>query len=210
MIRSTFCLALCAAAAAAAFSTHNLLDYGADASGATDASPALRAALAAIAADGGGTLLLPRGTYSLKPFNLTSNSALVLDDATIVASDAPGDFALVPALPSYGEGRDKLPNDRSGRYQPFIGIYYASNVSITTSSAGYIHGSGAAWWQAKDKGTLNNTPPHLIEAGWSRDLAFGAPAGSPLNALSFINSPFWNLHIYDCDNSYGKEERNTY
>ena len=194
-------LALCAAARAAG-SVHSVLAYGADATGAAPATPAIRRALAAIAAAGGGTLYFPPGHYTSAPLNLTSNTVLLLDFATLRASARQADFALVAPLPSYGEGRDKLPNDLAGRFQPFIGIYNASNVTITTNSTGILHGSGEVWWAAKAAGALNNTPPHLIEAGWSTGLAFGAPPGSPQNALVFQSSPFWNLHIYTCDSAW--------
>lgn len=198
-------LALAAARAvslAGAHSVHNVLSYGADSTGATPSTPAVHRALAAIAAAGGGTLYFPPGHYSSAPLNLTSNTVLLLDFATLRASTHQSDFKLVAPLPSYGEGRDKLPNDLAGRFQPFIGIYNASNVSITTNSSGILHGSGEVWWAAKDAGLLRNTPPHLIEAGWSTDLSFGAPPGSPQDALVFQSSPFWNLHIYTCDNAW--------
>lgn len=95
------------------------------------------------------------------------------------------------------QGRDKLPNDLAGRFEPFIGAYYARNITITTNSSGIINGGGLAWWAAKAAGQLNNTPPHLFEAGWSSYVTIGAPLGSPLNALILESSPFWNIHLYD-------------
>jgi hypothetical protein len=55
-------------------------------------------------------------------------SRVSIGDLCIMGWQAPSTFVLVPPLPSYGEGRDKLPNDHNGRFQPFIGIYYAANV----------------------------------------------------------------------------------
>ena len=191
-----------AAAPAFAHTTHNAVHYGADGTGRAPSTQAIAAALSAIAAAGGGTLYFPPGHYTSAPFNLTSNTVLLLDFATLAAPASMSNFSLVPALPSYGEGRDKLPNDLHGRFQPFIGIYYASNVIITTNSSGTLHGRGETWWAAKGAGTLNNTPPHLIEAGWSSGVRVGAPQGSPLNALLLIDSPFWNIHLYDCSDAH--------
>ena len=170
-------------------SVHSLTSFpGADPTGASPSTPALRLALSRLAAEGGGTLHFPPGTYKLAPFNLTSNTILLLDNAKLLALGMDS-FHLVPPLPSYGSGRDKLPNDLNGRFQPFIGVYYADRVTITTNSSGYIHGGGAPWWAAKDSGALNNTPPHLLEVGWSTNIDVGAPRGSPRDALIFINSP---------------------
>ena len=195
-------LLLASAAVAASAHTHNVVRYGADSTGRTPSTQAIAAALSALAQAGGGSLYFPPGHYVSSPFNLTSNTVLLLDFATLAAPASMANFSLVPALPSYGEGRDKLPNDLHGRFQPFIGIYYASNVSITTNSSGTLLGRGETWWAPKRLGTLNNTPPHLIEAGWSSGVRVGAPQGSPLNALLLIDSPFWNIHLYDCDDAH--------
>jgi polygalacturonase len=159
-------------------------------------------ALLALAEASGGILYFPPGDHAVNPFNLTSNTIMLLDFATLRAPTTMGAFALVPPLPSYGMGRDKLPNDLNGRYQPLIGIYHATNVTITTNSSGLIDGSGETFWGPKREGSLNNTPPHLIEVGWSSHVTIGAPPGSPLHALTLEDSPFWNIHLYDSDSLY--------
>lgn len=156
-------------------------------------------ALLALAAAGGGTLYFPPGDHAVAPFNLTSNTIMLLDFATLHGPNKIGAYAIVPPLPSYGMGRDKLPNDLNGRFQPLIGIYHATNVTITTNSSGLIDGSGETFWGPKRGGSLNNTPPHLIEVGWSSHVAIGAPPGAPLHALTLEDSPFWNIHLYDSD-----------
>ena len=179
----------------------NVLIYGADKSGRKLSTNALNLALAYLQQQGGGSLYFPAGTYVSGPFNLTSNIELLLDDATLVAGP-PSTFQLIPPLPSYGMGRDKLKNDLNGRFEPFIGCYNSTNVSITTNSSGIIDGNGMPWYAAKESNLLNNTPPHLFESGWSRDIKIGAPVGSPVNALTFVSSPFWNMHLYDSDNAW--------
>lgn len=199
---NSFCLASIASLLAIAQGV-NVLDYGADPTGAKSSTAAVHAALAALKSTSGGLLYFPPGRFTLGPFNLSSNTILLLDDSVLVASSMlSGDFKLVPPLPSYGEGRDKLPNDLNGRFEPFIGAYYVDNVTVSTNSSGVIDGNGLAWWAAKDAGLLLNTPPHLFEAGWSSGVTIGAPPGSPLNALTLESSGFWNIHIFDCDDSY--------
>lgn len=156
-------------------------------------------ALAALAAAGGGVLYFRPGSHDVSPFNLSSNTVMLLDFATLRAPTSMRAYQLVPPLPSYGMGRDKLSNDLNGRYQPLIGVYFAENVTITTNSSGIIDGSGETFWGPKREGSLNNTPPHLIEVGWSRGVAIGAPRGAPLNAMTLVDSPFWNIHLYDSD-----------
>jgi polygalacturonase len=199
-MRATLLATACAVGAGL---TLDVRAYGADSTGRAPSTLALRAAFAAVNAAGGGTVYIPPGTYRSGPFNLSSNSVLLLDDATLIAEHIDsGNWSLIAALPSYGEGRDKLPNDLNGRFEPFIGAFFVSNVTITTNSSGLIDGSGDAWWVAKAAGTLRNTPPHLFEAAWSSGVNVGAPAGAPLNALVLESSPFWTVHIYDCDDSH--------
>ena len=184
-MRATLFFSLAAAAGAL---TANVITHG-----------GVESALRALAAAGGGVLYFPPGDHAVRPFNLSSNTIMLLDFATLHAPTEVGAYALVPPLPSYGMGRDKLPNDLFGRFEPLIGIYYATNVTITTNSSGLIDGSGEAFWGPKRGGSLNNTPPHLIEVGWSSRVSIGAPPGSPLHALTLEDSPFWNVHLYDSD-----------
>ena len=149
---------ICCLPLALGVSLHNVASYGADSGGASSSSAGISAALSAIAADGGGTLYFPPGHYTSRPFNLSSNTVMLLDFAYLEA-EAPSTFILVPPLPSYGEGRDKLPNDHNGRFQPFIGIYYAANVTITTNSSGQINGMGPPWWLAKASGNSLSPSP---------------------------------------------------
>jgi polygalacturonase len=145
-----FAAAVVSLAPVAAFKTYAATAFGADPTGKASSTVAIRSALAAITVAGGGTLYFSPGTYYSAPFNLTSNSVLLLDRALLASvvknSSQFGEFALIPPLPSYGEGRDKLPNDLNGRYEAFIGAYYVSNVTITTNSTGIIHGRGYVSW----------------------------------------------------------------
>ena len=70
----------------------NVVDYGADPTGATKATTAVVAALKAVEGAGGGILYFPPGTYLVTPFNLTSHLEVRLDAATLKASDDFGDW----------------------------------------------------------------------------------------------------------------------
>ena len=71
-------------AALAAATTISLLAYGGVGDGRTDNSAAFAAAVAALAGMGGGTLLVPRGTFLTRAFNLTSSMTLFLDEGAAI------------------------------------------------------------------------------------------------------------------------------
>ncbi len=70
----------------------NILDFGADKTGASDSTAALLTALNAARVNGGGIVFLPRGRFSIKLFN---------DDNTPITINIPPNTIL------RGEGRDK-------------------------------------------------------------------------------------------------------
>ena len=112
---------LLAGAAAASADVHNVRAFGADGTGATPSTRAIHAALAVIAREGQGSLYFPPGIYHSAPFNLTSNTVLLLDDATLFAAKMQEDvFKVIPPLPSYGEGAllPRAPSNQSAAAVP--------------------------------------------------------------------------------------------
>jgi polygalacturonase len=72
----------------------------------TSNTEGFKAAVAKIKAAGGGTLLVPEGTWLTGPFNLTSNMTLYLArGGTIQGNTDLGEWPLMPAMRSYGEVR---------------------------------------------------------------------------------------------------------
>ncbi|KAI0500945.1 hypothetical protein KFK09_019163 [Dendrobium nobile] len=137
---------------------------------------------------GGSMLVVPAGRWLTGPFNLTSHFTLFLhSDAVILASTDINEYPIVAPLPSYGRGRD-LPG---GRYSNFI---WGSNLTdvIITGENGTINGQGQFWWDKFHKKELNSTRGHLLELMYSKNIL--------ITNLTFINSPFWNLHPVYCKN----------
>lgn len=117
----------------------NVRDFGATGDGTTKDTAAIRAAIQACAANGGGTVLFPPGQYVTGTFELVSNITLNLEPgAVIMGSDDVRDYASTAAfglgktygVDSSGEG------DRVG----LIVATGAQNVAIT--GRGAIDGRG--------------------------------------------------------------------
>ena len=168
-------------------------DFGAVGDGKTLNTEAVRRAVAAAeakAGDGGAEIVVPGSStstgsgsaiYLTAPFNLTSKCTLTVEaGATLKASDDPSLWPVVPALDSYGQGRDH-PGPRRA---PFVGGLHLSDVVLR--GPGAIDGSGASWWARHKAGNETFTRGRLVEFLWTD--------GILLEDLRLENSPFWTVH----------------
>jgi len=106
-----------------------ITDFGAVSDGQRVNTEAFRRAISACRAQGGGEVLVPRGTFVTGPIELTSNMALVLERGAVIRGSE--DF--------------KDYEKRGGGILPLIGGVRVSNVAIR--GEGTIDGAGAPWWK---------------------------------------------------------------
>jgi polygalacturonase len=148
---------------------------------------AFQRAIADCAAQGGGTVQVPRGEYLIGPIFLRSNIRLHLaaySELVGIADEAP--YRVTPATRAYVTNGDWI---------ALINIADANNVAIT--GAGRIDGQGAAWWerwreQARRNGRGGSTNrPRLVHAARSRNLLF--------EGIGLWNSPSFHLVLKDSE-----------
>ena len=74
-------------------------------------------------------------------------------------------------------------------WSPFVGSWYASNISITGS--GVIDGNGAAWWACA--GNMSGPPC----AGYPRPhgIRFVGGEGFAVSGVTIQNMPMWQVHL---------------
>jgi polygalacturonase len=127
--------------------TFKITDFGAKGDGTTYCTDAIKKAIAACSAAGGGVVEVPDGKYLTGPFALASSLNLHLDDnATILISDKPADYKLT-----------------NNRYENCIQGDNLHDLAIT--GKGTIDGQGAFWWNGIGRrGAPANSPhrPYLI------------------------------------------------
>ena len=110
------------------------------ADGKTKATNALRRAIAKASAAGGGTVLVPPGSWLTGPIHLLSNINLhVASGAVLNFSQEFADY-LPPVLTRW-EGLEVY------NYSPLIYARDCENVAVT--GGGKLDGQGAAWWPWK-------------------------------------------------------------
>jgi polygalacturonase len=114
--------------------TFDIHTYGAVADGMTLNTQAITKAISACTAAGGGTVLVPPGTWRTGPIELKSNVRLHLDRGSfLLLSNRVEDF---PMIPKPGNGRGFI-------VAPPIFANGANNIAIT--GEGIIDGAGERW-----------------------------------------------------------------
>ena len=204
-------LILTGARAAGAGPWFNILDFGAHPDGSADSTAAIRAAIQAAKAAGGGTVCVPPGTYVTGPVELVSN---------LVFDVEPGATLRFPAA--------RLPLTQ-GRVQgiecltpvPLIGGQNLENVTIT--GRGLLTTDNSAWLDLMGRPQPRSAagPGSAFGPDWNRLLALlqektpqpeaeylkVAPYLRPafirtmdcrnvlIEGIRIVGSPFWTIHL---------------
>eukprot|EP00249_Psilotum_nudum_P028093 c3663_g1_i1 orf=1-861(-) len=166
-------------------------DFGAVGDGRTLNTHAFQSAISHVASfadEGGAELYVPAGRWLTGNFNLTSHMTLFLEKGSVIlGSEDKGQWPVIDPLPSYGRGRE-LPGGRH------ISLIYGEKLTdiVITGNNGTIDGQGAIWWEMFRHKSLDYTRGHLLELVSSD--------GIVISNLTFLNSPFWNIHPVYCSN----------
>ena len=158
----------------------NVRDFGAKGTGTTKDTAAIQAAINACEQKGGGTVLLPAGTYLSAPIVLKSNINFHLDKgATLLGSP---DHADYPAITEF----------RAPGLQSLVSATDASNVTI--SGEGTIDGNGKSWWEMawkiRGSGILGSPHPR------PRLVVFDHCDRVLIEGVTIENSPMWQVVPY--------------
>lgn len=167
----------------------SVTDYGAIGDNKTDCTAAFRSALTAVAAAGGGEVIVPSpGLFKTLPINLTSNTRLTVNGEMWAAETM--DKTLWPVSPVVFTYASEWP---SWRYQPFIfvpGPDRSYNISI--GGTGEINGAGPFFWCQPGKcPDMDETRPHLV--------SFHNVSGVEISGVTLRNSAFWTLRPIFCE-----------
>ena len=151
----------------------DITKYGATGDGQTKATDAIKKAIQACHAAGGGRVLVPKGTFFTGAIHLESNINLYLDEgATLLFSTDPKDY--LPLVYTRFESTELM------NYSPFIYAFEKENVAIT--GPGTLDGQAGAthWWDwtrkaraGKTRDDKNNGPSDvqtLVEEMGNKDV----------------------------------------
>jgi len=199
------CLALPLAAQSTLF---NVMDYGAKRDGSASSTSAFKAAIAACAKAGGGTVFVPAGQYTSGAIQLVSHMTLHLDAGATIRFVANRDE--YPMVQSRFEGVEtRAP-------AAMIGGYKLEDIAIT--GRGTIVADNAEWrrlvadpsyragWTAL-LGLLEKKQPVPDEVRKAGEMSLRADFIRPVESknvliegIHIMGGPMWVLHILYCEN----------
>lgn len=191
---------------------YNVLKYGAKNDGSKLATEAIKKAIAAASAAGGGTVFFPAGEYLTGPIHLKSNITIFIDAGALIKfSDNFDDY--LPMVPTRYEGTDVV------SFSPLFYAYEQENITIT--GRGTIDGQGKKWWAFAEvdarkssdskwqkefhrlnQDILRPDLPGVVERGFLRP-PFIQPMyckNVRIEGITIINSPFWTVNPEFCEN----------
>ena len=203
----------------AAVPTFNILDYGARNDGSVPATEAIRAAIQAAKAAGGGTVYIPAGKYVSGPIELVSNMVLHVEAGATLRFPA----APLPFTAGRQQGIECLTP------VPLIGGRNLENVTIT--GRGVLTSDNAEWMKLMPRmkaasAGLNPDPGSANGPNWEHllqilevktpaskeDYEKAAPELRPsfvrfmdsknvlIEGVHFQGSPMWTIHLLYSDN----------
>lgn len=156
--------------------------FGAAGDGVHKDGPAIQAAIDAAGAAGGGSVVLPPGTWLSGALALRGNVELVIEaGAVLLGSEDPGDYPVVEAR---WEGSTRP------AHSPLISGFGLSRIGLR--GGGVIDGRGAVWWKAFREGGLAAPRPRLVSFTDCRDVL--------IEGLTLLNSPSWTVNPVRCRN----------
>ncbi|HVU36772.1 MAG TPA: glycoside hydrolase family 88 protein [Opitutales bacterium] len=156
-----------------------ITDYGAKADGTTDCTDAIRQAIAACHAAGGGHVVVPEGTFLTGGIQLLSNVDLHLTDSAVLQFVP--DPAKYPRVLVRHEGVERT--DISGP------IYAFEQENIAVTGKGVLDGGGERNWVAQVG--ANSRPNFIVPLRCKNVL---------IDGLTIHDSPMWEINPVYCTN----------
>jgi polygalacturonase len=169
-------------------STYNIRDFGAKGDGTTLDTAALQGAIDACAADKGGIVLVPAGTFLIGATELKSNVTLRLSaGARLLGSGHAADYHAVDAIPLSGDSTLEDGN---------WGLIYAVEArNVTVEGPGVIDGQGAQFHSP-----TRGVPPPSGLGGNRRPyhLLFYHCEGLRIRDIDLVDCAYHSVRVVQC------------
>lgn len=161
---------------------YNIADYGAVRDSGALATRAIEAAIAAASEAGGGTVVVPAGTFLTGAIFMRSNIELRLSPGAVLSfSTDPNDY---PAVESRWEGVKREVHASC--------IYGEDLENVSVTGSGCLNGSGEPWW---DK---HRNRPEELKFPRPKLISFDRCRRVSIKDVTLVNSPSWTVNPICC------------
>lgn len=169
---------------------YRITDYGVANDSSLLQTDPIQAVIDKAAANGGGVVIIPKGTFLSGSLFFKSGTHLYLEEgATIKGSSDISDFAL---LETRIEGQ-------TVKY--FAALVNADKVDgFTISGKGTLNGNGLSYWKHFWLRRAFNPQCTNMDEMRPRLLYVSNSNNVQISGIRLINSPFWTSHYYKCEN----------
>ena len=166
-----------------------LTDYGVINDSTLLQTEKIQSAIDAAAQNGGGVIVIPKGTYLSGALFFQPQTHLHLEEGAVLKGS--DDISNFPIIDTRMEGQ-------SLKY--FAALVNADKVDgFTLSGKGTIDGNGLRYWKSfwlrrkvnPQCTNMDELRPRLVHISHSNNVQ--------LSGVRLINSPFWTTHLYKCN-----------
>ena len=166
-----------------------LTDYGVINDSTLLQTEKIQSAIDAAAQNGGGVIVIPKGTYLSGALFFKPKTHLHLEEGAVLKGS--DDISNFPIIDTRMEGQ-------SLKY--FAALVNADKVDgFTLSGKGTIDGNGLRYWKSfwlrrkvnPQCTNMDELRPRLVHISHSNNVQ--------LSGVRLINSPFWTTHLYKCN-----------
>lgn len=173
---------------------YNITRYGVSGDSTRLNTKAIQRVIDKANAGGGGTIIIPKGTYlSGALFFKPKTHLRLLEGAVLKGSDDINDY---PLIPSRMEGR------KLNYYAALINAYNVNEFSI--DGPGTINGNGVKFWKYfwdyRDSMRKAGKEATNLEVHRPRLLFIWGCNNVNIKNVKLCNSGFWTTHLYQCNN----------
>ena len=169
-----------------------VVDYGVSTDSTIVQTAKLQSVIDIAEAEGGGEVVLTKGTYLSGALFFKPGTSLVLQDGAVLkGSDNIEDY---PLIPSRMEGRSIY------YHAALVNAYHVDGFKV--SGTGTINGNGykfwVQFWNHVEKARVENRAWTNLEVRRPRLVFLWGCDNVVLSGVRLINSAFWTTHLYQC------------
>lgn len=154
---------------------------------------ALQSVIDRAEAEGGGVIVVPKGTFLSGALFFKPGTSLSLEEGAVIKGS--DDIKDYPLIPSRMEGRSIY------YHAALVNAYHVDNFEI--SGPGTINGNGykfwTEFWDNVDRARKENRPWTNLEVRRPRLVFLWGCDNARLSGVRLVNSAFWTSHFYRCN-----------